>query len=79
MVEWSKAHACNVCVEQSTEGSNPSLIAIYIKLRLPNREAIFFISIINKFYKKVFKISNFPSIVTSNLGGIYHVSPFFIG
>jgi len=33
----------------------------------------------NIFYKKVFKISNFPSTTTSNFGGIYHVSPFFIG
>lgn len=78
MVEWSKAHAWNVCVEQSTEGSNPSLIAIYIKLRLPNWEAIF-LSLYKLNYKKVFKISNFPSTAISNFGGIYHVSPFFTG
>ncbi len=28
VAEWSKAHAWNACVEQSTEGSNPFLSAI---------------------------------------------------
>ncbi len=30
-------------------------------------------------YRKVFKISNLPSITASNFGGIYQVSPFFMG